>query len=122
MPAASNSTAPAEASKDADRVKMPAPEKSDIKRETSAYQPNRKADGAKILGLTELPATVQQAVSNIIISGHFYGADSGSRVVSINGRIVHEGQSINPSLKLERITSEGVILNYEGYRFFRGMF
>ena len=48
---------------------------------------------------------------------HYYSDESRGRFVSINNITLTEGQSLNPGLKVEQITREGVILNYQGHRF-----
>lgn len=69
----------------------------------------------------ELPAEVRQSLPAIMIAFHQYANQSGDSRVMINNNVLHAGDSIAPGLKLEQITSEGVILSYQGYRFLRGV-
>ncbi len=39
------------------------------------------------------------------------------RLVSVNGRVLHEGDSLAPDLRLARITVDGTIFSYQGYQF-----
>ncbi len=79
-------------------------------------------DRGKTSRLDDLPASARQELPEITISGHFYAAEPSSRVVVINGRPMHEGESVAGGLRLERITSDGVVMNYRGYRFRKGVF
>ena len=46
---------------------------------------------------------------------------SVNSIVSINSRMLKEGESLAPGLRLEQITPDGVILSYKGYRFQHGI-
>ncbi len=83
----------------------------------SSFKKEAHAAGQKVIGVNELPSSVQQTLPGITISAHYYDSRPASRVVSINGRVLHEGQPVAAGLALERITPEGVILSYRGYRF-----
>jgi general secretion pathway protein B len=50
-----------------------------------------------------------------------YSAKTADRFVSINDRALHEGDELSPGVKLEKITFDGMILSYKGYRFRRGI-
>jgi general secretion pathway protein B len=76
----------------------------------------------QVYSLDDLPPSVRQELPTVTIAGHFYSSDSSARVVVINGKTVHEGQAVTGSLRLERITPDGVILDFQGYRFSRGVF
>lgn len=67
--------------------------------------------------IDSLPDSVRQRLPDIAISFHAYTHKPSSRIVSINGRILREGQSTADGLHLEEITKEGIILVYEGKRF-----
>jgi len=70
----------------------------------------------------DLPLSVKQNLPDLTISGHFFDGNSAARIVTIDGKILHEGQTVAPGLKLERITQDGVVLSYEGQRFSKGLF
>jgi hypothetical protein len=75
------------------------------------------------LHLMQLPLSVQKELPEIHISGHVYFVKKpASRLASINGQIVREGYSITPDLKVEEITSDGVIFSYGKYRFYVPVF
>lgn len=52
----------------------------------------------------------------IALTVHAYSSDPADRLAGINGKIVREGELLEPGLKLERITPDGVILNFRGRR------
>ena len=65
--------------------------------------------------LSELPASLKNALPPIRITSHLYRGNS--RLVSINGRIMSEGVNMGDGLFLEEITPEGVIMSFRGQRF-----
>jgi general secretion pathway protein B len=76
----------------------------------------------KIIGMSELPSSVRQKLPDLTISGHFYDSRPSSRVVTVGGRILHEGAAAGPGVTLERITPDGAVFSCEGYRFHKGVF
>lgn len=90
----------------------------------TAPMPEKPADAAqeqKILPLAELPLQVQQEIPAMTIPLHAYSSKPRDRLVSINDRILREGESLTPGLRLEQITQDGLIFSYKGYRFRRGV-
>lgn len=79
------------------------------------------APEAPLVGFGELPVAVQEEIPKLRIAAHAYSNDPGNRLVSIDDRVLHEGDEVAPGLKLERITPEGMIMTYKGYRFLRGV-
>lgn len=67
--------------------------------------------------LQALPGNVRQDIPKIVISGHIYSNNSRARLVNVNGSIVREGETAADNLKVEEITPEGAIFNYNGHRF-----
>lgn len=91
-----------------------------IRRSLTRSQPQAETGDVskqKILNNNDLPLSVRQALPKMTISGHIYSNEPGSRIVNINRQIVREGEVISEGLKLEEITSTGIILSYKGYRF-----
>ena len=62
----------------------------------------------------ELSLDIQREIPDLVFSSHLYSNDF--RLVNINGRMMREGESIAPNLKLVEITESGVILEYREYR------
>ncbi|MGC2061551.1 MAG: general secretion pathway protein GspB [Thermodesulfovibrionales bacterium] len=87
--------------------------------EAAALSPSEKSepqdDSRRTPYLNELPASLKKALPPIRITSHLYRGNSG--LVSINGRIMSEGVSMDDGLFLEKITPEGVILLFRGHRF-----
>ncbi len=104
----------------------------DIKKDTENSRPVPAEVGARTIGTTredrkvyslnDLPPSVRQTLPDIAISGHSYSADPSSRIVFINGKTMREGQVVTGDLRLEQITSDGIILSYHGYRLRKEVF
>ena len=67
--------------------------------------------------LSTLPQSFRQRLPELSISFLSYSQKPSKRLVSINGRILREGQTITDDLTVEKITSAGVVLNYRDDRF-----
>lgn len=68
---------------------------------------------------SELPASMRKQLPPISVAVHAYSSTPADRLVSINGRMLREGDTMAPDLKLEQITPDGMIFAYRGYRFRR---
>ena len=55
------------------------------------------------------------------ISAHAYSTKPKASFVFVNDRMLREEEALAPGLKLERITPDGMIFSYKGYRFRRGV-
>jgi len=75
----------------------------------------------KATPFAELPLAIQQEMPDMKIQLHSYSNKSVNSIVSINSRMLKEGESLAPGLRLEQITPDGVILSYKGYRFQHGI-
>ena len=64
--------------------------------------------------ISKLPRDIQRQIPDLAISSHLYSDDF--RLVNINGRMMREGEYIDTELKLEEITEDGVIINFQNYR------
>jgi len=90
---------------------------------TPAKTPVSRSPGAAAVpDIEKLPASVREKLPPLAISFHFYSHDPGSRMVSINGHLLREGQAMNEDLKVEEIIADGVIMNFQGERFRKGIF
>jgi len=66
----------------------------------------------------QLPETVQQDIPAMTFSLHIYADNPTRRTIIINKNRMTEGDRVLPGLLLERITEQGVILNWKKtYRF-----
>jgi len=78
---------------------------------------------ADVPDVSALPPSVRNSLPALSISYHAYAHDPASRLVSINGRILRQGQAVDKDLVLEEITPSGIILRYnDEYRFRVGVF
>lgn len=68
---------------------------------------------------SEMPLALRRALPVMSIAVHAYSNTPRDRLVSINGRMLREGDSLAPDLRLEQITPEGMIFTYRGHRFQR---
>jgi len=59
-----------------------------------------------------LSADERQALGPLTVQGAVQSAQAASRLLMINGLVLREGEALSPSLRLERITPEGVELRW----------
>ena len=112
--APAQTVAPRSAAAPENKASSPAPEKSAGARAANA------APERALTTFAELPPSIQQEIPKLSILFHIYSGTPKDRLVGINDRILHEGESVEPGLVLEQITPDGMILTYKGYRFLRG--
>ncbi len=74
------------------------------------------ADG-RIPDINELPLSFKEDLPDIKISGHVFFDNPSDRLIIVNGRPSREGDIVASGLKIEEITSSGVIFIYDDRRF-----
>jgi general secretion pathway protein B len=67
--------------------------------------------------LEDLSIGLQQSIPKLAVSGAMVSDDAASRILIINGLVLHEGEAVAPDLRLERIEHKAAVLNYKGTRF-----
>lgn len=67
--------------------------------------------------LAELPASVSGQLPPLRLDFHMYSPEASRRFVQINGRQMREGDSLPEGVRLERITTTGVVMSFRGTRF-----
>jgi general secretion pathway protein B len=77
---------------------------------------------SRILALSDLPPEVRRGIPEMSFAVHLYSAKPSESMVSINGKMLKEGQEVSAGLKLEHITPDGMVFSYQGYTFKRGVF
>lgn len=89
-----------------------------------AHRPSSEKTGGdkRIINMSELPSSVRLNLPDLAISGHFFDSRPSSRIVTIGGKTLHEGDVAAPGVKIERITPDGAVFSFEGYSFHRGVF
>ncbi len=70
---------------------------------------------------SDLPLSNPQDFPRMTVAVHAYSARPQDRLVSINDRLLREGDALAPDLKLEQITPDGMIFTYRGNRYRRGV-
>ncbi|MCM2331866.1 MAG: general secretion pathway protein GspB [Pseudomonas sagittaria] len=86
-------------------------------RPSSAPASALPAPPSRVLAFYELPPAVRERIPALAISGFSYVEEPGMRMAVINDRVLRQGESAAPGITLERIASDGVVLNFSGYRF-----
>ena len=89
---------------------------------TPQQSPEPAFSEREVLDILQLPSGIQQELPEFIIAAHVYSKKPPSRLVSINGRILRQGHTLSPGLKVEEIAPDGVIFSYEDYFFKVGVF
>jgi len=84
-------------------------------------RPAGVAQEQRAISMAELPLPIQQEIPVMTIQLHAYSSNPRERLVSINSRMLREGGSLTPDIRLEQITPDGMIFSYKGYRFQRGV-
>lgn len=94
-------------------------------RKTVAATPKKAAVPAapvvEVVAFSDLPVSVQLEIPPLSITAHAYSPVARDRLIGINDRVLREGEQVTPSLLLEQITPDGMIMSYKGYRFRRGV-
>lgn len=66
--------------------------------------------------LHELPEKVQNTVPSINYINHLYSERAGGAVI-INKKTLRNGQEISPGMIIDRVASDGIVVQYQGIRF-----
>ena len=69
------------------------------------------------MDIEELPQGVRAALGKFAVSGHVWSEESGLRLLTVENRIVREGQEARPGVRLEEITQDGAVFTLQGWRF-----
>jgi general secretion pathway protein B len=67
--------------------------------------------------LRDLPAEFRAAVPALSLDVHVYAPTASGRFVLINMKKYREGEQLAEGPRIEEITADGVVLNYQGERF-----
>lgn len=73
----------------------------------------------KLYKFSELPPSVRDSLKKFFsITAYMYSSTPSERMVRINDHMMREGQELDPGIRIEEITADGVILTYKKFRFF----
>src|SRR5690606_875718 len=70
------------------------------------------------LPFAALPDEVQTTLQPLVLNMHAYADSAAQRLVVINLAPYHEGDVLRAGLTVQTITPDGVVLDYQGTRFF----
>jgi len=87
----------------------------------NAAGPTDPAPEQRVMTMGELPPSIRQELPSMQVSLHLYSTRPKNSFVSINSRMLQEGEDLAPGIRLEQITPEGMIFSYRGYRFRHGV-
>ena len=73
------------------------------------------------MAMEELPLGIRQELPELTISMHAYSPNPAKRLVSINNKLLREGDTAASGVNLEKITPDGMVFSFRGYRFSRGV-
>ena len=90
--------------------------------EEAAPPQTPSASASEIKKFHQLPESVRKGLPEITISALFYSAKPSSRLASVNGKILREGQPIADNLLLKEIKRDGVVLTHKDQTFFLEVF
>jgi general secretion pathway protein B len=76
-----------------------------------------RAPAAALPLFSELPAATRQELPAISLGGYIYSARAAERSILINGKLLREGDSLAPGLRLEQMRPDGVVFGYKDLRF-----
>lgn len=82
-----------------------------------AVAPAVAAAPAPIPAWSELPEATRRALPKLSLGGSVYSDDPASRLVIINGEVLHEGASLGADLVLEQIRPRDLVLRFRGQRY-----
>lgn len=83
----------------------------------SAAAAPRAEPAKRIYRQAELPEDIRRALPRLSIGGSIYSESAASRMIIINGQVMHEGERVGPDLELHQIRMKEAVLDFRGYRY-----
>lgn len=65
----------------------------------------------------DVPEHIQLSIPDLKLAGHTYSETPRLRMILVNNKILREGDYLEQNLKLQEITWDGVIFNFQGTEF-----
>jgi general secretion pathway protein B len=65
----------------------------------------------------DLPEAMKPQLPKLAFGGAMHSDNPASRMLIVNGQLLHEGDAISPDLTLERIQLKQATFRYKGYRY-----
>ena len=82
-----------------------------------ATRPPQTNPAGEVVDVHDLPPHIQARIPAMLFSAHVYSSNPQQRSVVINGNFMEQGDMLTPRLRLDEITSDGVVFDYDGTRF-----
>jgi general secretion pathway protein B len=79
------------------------------------------APESKIINFADLPPNIRDEIPRMSIAVHAYSREPKNRLVTIDNRLLHEGDDAGPGIRLQQITPDGMVFDYKGYHFRRSV-
>ena len=97
---------------------MPARKAANAAPVASAASPVTAAEPARrVYRQAELPDEIRRALPRLAIGGSIYSESAASRMIVINGQVLHEGDTLSADLALRQIRLKEAVMEFRGYRF-----
>lgn len=90
----------------------------DAPRPTATADTERASQDARLPRFTDLVVRGELNVPHMHVDIHVFSPDPAERFVFINMRRYNEGDATQEGPRIERITNDGVVMDYQGQRFF----
>ncbi len=72
---------------------------------------------ARITPMGELPDAIRRQLPPLQIGGSMYSVEPSSRMLIVNGQLLHERGNVAPGLVLEQIRLKSAVFGFQGHRF-----
>lgn len=77
---------------------------------------NRRRTSGSPVTLGQVPESIRRSFPDITIAAHVWDQRERDRMIMVNGHVYRHGADIAPGVRLLRITRDGEIVAYRGYR------
>jgi len=84
---------------------------------TPAAGASKPAAEARVFALAELPDAIRRELPKLTMGGAMYSDSPASRMVIVNGQVLHEGDKLSADLSLVKIQLKAAVFAYKGYRY-----
>jgi general secretion pathway protein B len=71
----------------------------------------------RVYAMNELPDDIRRQLPGLSVGGSMYSTTPASRLVIVNGQVLHEGDRLTPELVLQQIRLKTAVFAFKGYRF-----
>jgi len=75
------------------------------------------APEVRVSSMNELPEQIRRELPTLPVGGAMYSDKKSSRMLILNGQLLHEGDQAAPGVTLEQIRLKSAVLEYKGHRY-----